>query len=106
MKLVESNIKNFFGTLNKSLAYTKSMCEVYIKNDTNSIDDPNALNELWDMIENCEADLDAVTDLYDDMNKWYHQHITDHTTMLGYTLQSIFGSVGLIKLQMEIENAR
>lgn len=94
MKLVEVNIKNFSGALNKSLAYTKSMCETYAK------------NELWGMIENCEANLDAVTDLYDDMNRWYHQHIIDHTTMLGYTLQSIFGSVGLIKLQMEIENAK
>lgn len=105
MKLIEANIKNFSGTFKKSLDHTKEMCDVY-KNDTRAIDDPKALNELWDMMESCEYDLESVKNLYVTMNKWYVDHEVGYNTMLAYTLQSIWGSVGLIKIQLEQENGK
>lgn len=105
MKLIEVNIKFFSDIFKKSLDHAKEMCEVY-KNDTRAIDDPEALNELWNMIESCEYDLESVKNLYVAMNKWYADHKVSYNTMLAYTLQSIFGSVGLIKIQLEQENGK
>lgn len=105
MKLIEANIKNFSGKFKKSLDYAKDMCDVY-KNDTRAIDNPEALSELWEMIESCEYDLESVKKLYTDMNKWYTEHEVGYNTMLAYTLQSVWGSVGLIKIQLEQENGK
>lgn len=93
-KLVDISVKNFGHTLGSILDSTKRTAELY-KNDSSTIDDPNSLDELWKMVEECEDTKEAVDKLLGDMNDWYDKHLIDFRSMLGFSLQPLWGSVGL-----------
>ena len=93
-KLTDVSVKNFAHTLGSELESVKRASEYY-KNDPSAIDDPNSLDELWKMIEECEDTKEAADKLLEDMNDWYDKHLIDFRSMLGFSLQPLWGSVGL-----------
>ena len=94
-KLVNVGVKYYGRTLGSELEICKHTAELY-KNNPNSIDDPNSLDELWKMVEECEDTKEAVDKLLEDMNAWYDKHLIDFRSMLCFALQPLWGSVGLI----------
>ena len=107
-KLTEVKVKNFDETLGESLNKVKNACELY-KDDKTAIDDPNSLDELYELVEDCDATIEDAEALQDDMNTWYDEHLINFRSMLGFSLQPLWGSVGLAlsTLQMEeSENGR
>ena len=101
-KLTEIGVKNFGHTLGQALESCKKSCEMY-KNDTTAIDKPESLNELWKMIEECPARLEDAKVLQECMNQWYDDHLINFRTMLGFTLQPLWGSVGLAISTLQAE---
>lgn len=93
-KLINVSIKYFGNTLESDLESCKHTAELY-KNNPSSIDDPNSLNELWKMVEECEDTKEAADKLLEDMNDWYDKHLIDFRSMLSFTLEKLWGSVGL-----------
>lgn len=87
-KLTDVSVKYFGRTLGSSLESVKKASEFY-KND------PNSLDELWKMVEECEDTNEAADKLLGDMNDWYDKHLIDFRSMLGFSLQPLWGSVGL-----------
>lgn len=55
----------------------------------------SSLDELWKMVEECEDTKEAADKLLEDMNDWYDKHLIDFRSMLGFSLQPLWGSVGL-----------
>lgn len=102
-KFIEVEVKNFSQTLGESLKACKKSCELY-KNDTTAIDNPNSLEELWKMIEDCDATVEDAKSLQEQMNDWYDEHLINFKTMLGFSLQPLWGSVGLALSTLQIEN--
>ena len=93
-KLTDVSVKYFGRTLGSELESVKRAAEFY-KNDPSTIDDPNSLDELWKMVEECEDTKEAADKLLEDMNAWYDKHLIDFRSMLGFSLQPLCGSVGL-----------
>ena len=93
-KLTDVIVKYFGRTLGSSLESVKKASEFY-KNDPEAIDDPNSLDELWKMVEECEDTKEAADKLLEDMDDWYDKHLIDFRSMLGFSLQPLWGSVGL-----------
>ena len=92
-KLTDVSVKYFGRTLGSSLESVKKASEFY-KNDP-GIDDSSSLDELWNMVEECEDTKEAADKLLDDMNAWYDKHLVDFRSMIGFSLQPLWGSVGL-----------
>ena len=93
-KLVNVGVKYYGRTLGSELEFCKHTTELY-KNNPNSIDDPNSLNELWKMVEECEDTKEAADKLLEDMDCWFYKHLINFRSMLGFALQPLWGSVGL-----------
>lgn len=47
------------------------------------------------MVEECEDTKEAADKLLEDMNDWYNKHLIDFRSMLGFSLQPLWDSVGL-----------
>ena len=94
-KLTDVSVKYFGHTLGSELESVKRAAEFY-KNDPSTIDDPNSLDGLWKMVEECEDTKEAADKLLEDMNAWYDKHLIDSGSMLGFALEPLWGSVGLI----------
>lgn len=92
-KLTDVRVKYFERTLGDELESVKRASGFY-KNDP-GIDDSSSLDELWKMVEECEDTKEAVDKLLDDMNTWYDKHLVDFRSMIGFSLQPLWGSVGL-----------
>ena len=93
-KLVNVGVKYYGRTLGAELESVKRATEFY-KNDPGTIDDPNSLNELWKMVEECEDTKEAADKLLEDMNAWYDKHLIDFRSMLGFALEDLRKSVRL-----------
>lgn len=93
-KLVNVGVKYYGHTLGSELESVKRDSKFY-NNDPSTIDDPNSLDELWKMVEECEDTKEAVDKLLEDMNAWYDKHLIDSRSMLGFVLQPLWGAVGL-----------
>lgn len=93
-KLVNIGVKYYGRTLGSELESVKRDAEFY-KNDPGIIDDPNSLDELWKIVEECEDTKEAANKLLEDMNDWYDKHLIDFRSMLGFSLQPLWGAVGL-----------
>ena len=92
-KLTDVSVKYFERTLGDELESVKRASGFY-KNDS-GIDDSSSLDELWKMVEECEDTKEAADKLLDDMNTWYDKHLVDFRSMIGFSLQPLWGSVGL-----------
>jgi len=103
-KLTEVKVKNFSQTLQEALDACKNACEMY-KNDTTAIDKPESLDLLWKMVEECNATIEDAKALQEEMNQWYDDHLINFRTMLGFSLQPLWGSVGLALSTLETEES-
>lgn len=103
-KLTNVKVKNFSQTLGEALDACKNACERY-KNDSAAIDKPESLNDLWKMIEECDATVEDAEYLQEQMNQWYDDHLIDFSTMLGFSLQPLWGSVGLALSTLQMEKS-
>ena len=93
-KLVNIGVKYYGRTLGSELEFCKHTTELY-KNNPNSIDDPNSLNELWKMVEECEDTKEAADKLLEDMDCWFYKHLINFRSMLSFTLEDLRKSVRL-----------
>ena len=93
-KLVNVGVKYYGRTLGSELEICKHTAELY-KNNPNSIDDPNSLNELWKMVEECEDTKEAADKLLEDMDCWFYKHLINSRSMLSFTLEDLRKSVRL-----------
>ena len=93
-KLVNVGVKYYGRTLGSELEICKHTAELY-KNNPNSIDDPNSLNELWKMVEECEDTKEAADKLLEDMGCWFYKHLINFRSMLSFTLEDLRKSVRL-----------
>lgn len=93
-KLVNVGVKYYGRTLGSELEICKHTVELY-KNNPNSIDDPNSLDELWKMVEECEDTKEAADKLLKDMDSWFDKHLINFRSMLSFTLEDLWKSVRL-----------
>ena len=93
-KLVNVGVKYYGRTLGSELESVKRATEFY-KNDPGTIDDPNSLNELWKMVEECEDTKEAADKLLEDMDCWFYKHLINFRSMLSFTLEDLRKSVRL-----------
>lgn len=104
-KLTEVKVKNFSQTLGESLTSVKKAVDPY-KNDVTSLDDAKSLDELWKMIEDCDATIEDTKVLQEQMNDWYDKHLIDFRSMVGFSLQPLWGSVGLALSTLQMEESQ
>lgn len=93
-KLVNVGVKYYGRTLGSELEFCKHTTELY-KNNPNSIDDPNSLDDLWKMVEECEDTKESANKLLRDMDDWFDKHLIDFRSMLSFTLENLWKSVRL-----------
>lgn len=93
-KLVNIGVKYYGRTLGSELESCKHTTELY-KNNPNSIDDPNSLDDLWKMVEECEDTKESANKLLRDMDGWFDKHLIDFRSMLSFTLENLWRSVRL-----------
>ena len=93
-KLVNVGVKYYGRTLGSELEFCKHTAELY-KNNPNSIDDPNSLDELWKMVEECEDTKEAADKLLKDIDCWLYKHLINFRSMLSFTLEDLRKSVRL-----------
>ena len=103
-KLIDVKCKGFPNTVGESLENVIENCNRY-KNEEGAIDNPDALDEVWNKIRECPAIIDDAHALYRWINEWLDINHLAYTSMLGFSFRPILGNIGLAISQMTMENS-